>query len=304
MTKKELQEIKETGIYGYIYCVSNIHNDKKYVGQIIATKGKDRLAEHYRQAHYGYYPVTKFRNALRKYPLEDFNAETIDVAYSQEELNQKEVYWIEQYNSFKKGYNSTIGGDVGCPGYKHTEEAKRKISENNKKRKLSETAKAKIGAANKYIHRNNEKSKPIDMYDYYGNFLKSFPSIRECMRFLNLKDDADIRRCLKKPGTRSLGFCYTEHKEENIMQTKSDDEILKMKQKRFPITTKIFKATNEKTKECVYLIGWKEIVNFSGYCSRYFEEMLQRNNNRYKGYVYEQIKPYEMPNDYPLALEH
>lgn len=213
----------EKEIYGYIYCISNIHNDKKYIGQVVAWKGKDRLAEHYRQAHYEYYPVTKFRNALKKYPLKDFFAETIDCAYSKEELSKKEKYWIKKYDSFKNGYNSSLGGDGGCSGYKHTKEAKRKISENNRNRIISQSMKDKISKANSGRLINNKiKSKPIDMYDKQMNFLKTFPSISEARRFLSMNDDSSIRRILynEESKTFCFGFTFMWHKEENIKQKK------------------------------------------------------------------------------------
>ena len=29
----------------------------------------------------------------------------------QDELNDREIYWIKHYNSFKDGYNQTLGGN-------------------------------------------------------------------------------------------------------------------------------------------------------------------------------------------------
>ena len=45
---------------------------------------------------------------MQKYGIEHFHVELI------EETNEpevREIYWIEQYGSFKYGYNATIGGD-------------------------------------------------------------------------------------------------------------------------------------------------------------------------------------------------
>ena len=293
-------------IYGYIYCISNIHNNKKYVGQIVAWKGKNRLLEHYRQAHYGYYPITKFRNALRKYSLEDFHAKTIDLAYSQEELNEKEKYWIKKYDSFNNGYNSTLGGDGGCAGYKHTEEAKKKIAENNRKRKLSQESKNKIGKAN-HIKLLNRKdiSMPIDMYDYYNNFLKSFPSIREAKRFLNIDDDSSIRQILKGNLTRKrlFGFTFKYHKKENIKQILSDEDILKLKEKQYlPINTLVYKVEHKNGKTD-YVIKEKGVKDYTGKSPSTIREHLKKHNNIYNNCLWTKIKPNETPNDYPIGSE-
>jgi hypothetical protein len=54
-----------------------------------------------------------------------------------EESCQKEIEYIREYRSKYNLINLTDGGDGGCPGYKHTEEAKKKIGEKHKGKKLS-----------------------------------------------------------------------------------------------------------------------------------------------------------------------
>jgi hypothetical protein len=49
------------------------------------------------------------------------------------EAKQKEIEFISLYNSFKKGYNSTLGGDVSG---KHSNFSKWKISRNKKGKKI------------------------------------------------------------------------------------------------------------------------------------------------------------------------
>lgn len=56
-------------------------------------------------------------NSIEKYGFDAFEVdEEFDKAYSQEELNLKEIYWIDFYDSYKNGYNNNIGGD-GNRGY-------------------------------------------------------------------------------------------------------------------------------------------------------------------------------------------
>lgn len=38
--------------------------------------------------------------------MEEFSSEE----YSKEKLNEREIYWISYYNSFKAGYNASPGG--------------------------------------------------------------------------------------------------------------------------------------------------------------------------------------------------
>lgn len=61
-----------------------------------------------------------------------------------EESCEKEIHYISVFREKYNIVNSTNGGDGGCPGYKHTEEALRKISETHKGKKLSEETRKKI----------------------------------------------------------------------------------------------------------------------------------------------------------------
>ena len=54
---------------------------------------------------------------------------------SLEQLNIRERYWIEYYNSFKNGYNLTSGGD-GTPGLKPTDEKIRKTRDTLNSKKI------------------------------------------------------------------------------------------------------------------------------------------------------------------------
>ena len=45
---------------------------------------------------------------MRKYGIEHFYIEEIEQTDNPEE---REIYWIEYYQSFKYGYNATLGGD-------------------------------------------------------------------------------------------------------------------------------------------------------------------------------------------------
>lgn len=97
---------------GYIYKITCKTTHKIYIGKSESTV-LDRWKGHCRAAflpsHSDYnFP---FHRAIRKYGIEDFIIETIDESNNSEELKQKEIYWIEFYDSYNKGYNSTRGGD-------------------------------------------------------------------------------------------------------------------------------------------------------------------------------------------------
>ena len=111
-------------MYGIIYKITNLVNNKVYIGQT-RQKLKRRFKQHINKANANIYH-NKFHNAIRKYGKDNFSIEQIDEGNSQEELSQKEIYWIKHYNSMNEGYNSTSGGEESKA---YTEEVKKHISE-------------------------------------------------------------------------------------------------------------------------------------------------------------------------------
>lgn len=85
-----------------IYKITNEISGKTYIGQSINISR--RLNQHKR--HIGKNPMYE---DMEKYGLENFSFEVIEEC-SIDELDDKEIYWIKQYNSFENGYNMTLGG--------------------------------------------------------------------------------------------------------------------------------------------------------------------------------------------------
>jgi group I intron endonuclease len=109
---------------GFIYKIKNIINNKEYVGCTISTL-KKRFEEHtYRCLKTDI--NTKLCNSIRKYGVENFYIDLIDEC-EVSSIYEKEKFFINEYNTFKDGLNSTYGGE-GCLGYKHSKEIREKIS--------------------------------------------------------------------------------------------------------------------------------------------------------------------------------
>ena len=117
---------------GYIYKIQ-FPNGKHYIG-LTTTSLKQRTKEHKCCAKNGDTKV--LYKALRKHDMVDtFELIEIDTADTLEELCEKEIVYIQIYNSHYidgNGYNMTLGGE-GTLGYIYTEEDKIKMSERQKK---------------------------------------------------------------------------------------------------------------------------------------------------------------------------
>lgn len=129
-----------------VYLITNRVNGKRYVG--ITCRGyQERFKEHVNEAMNG--STTILHNAIRKYGVDKFDLMILESNIEDTDIGNKEQYYIELYNTFYSsgiGYNMTEGGG-GMSGYRHTEEAKQKISDSLKGRKYSEIRNKKIQEA-------------------------------------------------------------------------------------------------------------------------------------------------------------
>jgi group I intron endonuclease len=131
--------------YGIIYKIENKINGRIYIGQTKQDLNK-RIFEHVNNNGKMY-----IQNAIRKHNIKSFVFLEIDRAYSRNELNEKEKYWIKKLNcKYPNGYNLTNGGEGGATwtGGHHTEEAKEKLRIANTGRKQSEEEKKKRAISN------------------------------------------------------------------------------------------------------------------------------------------------------------
>ena len=142
--------------YGSIYKIP-FPNGKHYLGLTERTLEK-RKGEHKYYAKNG--DTRRIYNALRKYDMVDtFELIEIDTAETLEELCEKEIGYIQMYNSFDKeyGYNMTLGGE-GTNGYVFTEEDKQKMSESQKKYYENPEAREKTSNGLKKYYKENPEA--------------------------------------------------------------------------------------------------------------------------------------------------
>lgn len=121
---------------GYIYrhwIINDKGIEKSYIGITTETLNKRWGNDGCRYLK----DTTKFSNAIKKYGWNNFEHSVIGIVEADTkeqlklDLDEWEIYYIEKYNSFKNGYNSTKGGD-GVIGFRFSDEQKKKMSNNRK----------------------------------------------------------------------------------------------------------------------------------------------------------------------------
>lgn len=106
-----------------IYKFENKINHHIYIGQ--SKNIEVRYRNHLTKAKNNYSSNTEYETplhrAIRKYGIENFDFSVIEEC-SENQLNEREQYWIKYYNSYTDGYNQTTGGDAAEHAVKFNED--------------------------------------------------------------------------------------------------------------------------------------------------------------------------------------
>lgn len=194
----------------FIYITTNLLDNKKYIGQHTGYEDDDYLGS-----------GTRLINAVKKYGRDNFKRDILCFCDSQEELDEKEIYWIKYFNAVKNDnfYNIAEGGKgtSKCAGLTEEEEKARreKISKamsgkgnpmygvhlcgeqagmygkHHSAESKEKMRKAKLGGTlseehKKKISLGNPNVCNVNAYDKDWNFVKSFRTLREANVFIGL----------------------------------------------------------------------------------------------------------------------
>jgi len=226
--------------YGIIYCATNRINSKKYIGQT-TQKLNLRINNHLTSSRKE--NTTAFHKALNKYGKENFVWIIIDYGNNQNDLDNKEKFWIKFYNTYKQGgYNMTRGGqDI------------KDFSLN-------------VDEVDNY-NCNQRYKRKILVYNKFGNFIKSATNQITLANELSVKP-ANLNLCLrnKKNSIGDYIFFYT----DTFTEKKLEEKISKLRDFHEVV---LFDA---KTKCCLGV--WTNVSQCSrdtGYSLRMMQKQLK-----------------------------
>lgn len=132
-------------------------------------------------------------SAIRKYGIENFLLSTIEQC-DDTIVNDREVYWIEYFQSFKNGYNATVGGDgkhyldydLICSVYEKVQNCKEVARQLNvsadavqyvlKNRNISIRSSQEIAI--------EKLGKQVHMYSLNDEYIKTFSTLADAARFI------------------------------------------------------------------------------------------------------------------------
>ena len=292
-----------------IYKSTNKITGKIYIGQTTHTLDK-RIKGHIKESKIE--SNRPFMLSINKYGKDNFEFETIDSVNNLDELNDKEVYWINFYNSVSpNGYNVTGGGqgkkmiptkELGkriSEGLKNSEKwqtllnndeylkkREEKFINSSKGKKFSPEHKEKIWEKNKerIIKFNKSTSKKWIVVDKNNNIIR-MTGKEEYFEKLGM-DTGDISRMCKilsqgKNRKRYNGYyCFIDNGESNetILNI-----VLKLDEfyiREYKIYNRITQETKILKKDEVYSFCMTENYDYSS-----FLRMIKGQFKSYKNWV-------------------
>lgn len=249
-------------INGIIYKYTS-PSGKVYIGQTINEKKRRQKFLNQNNIYAG----PKINEARQKYGVNNFEYEIIFKVSSliQSEvidiLNQKEIQYIEMFDSYYNGYNSTKGGNNT---YECSEETRQKLSERT---------------TEYYKTHESVVARPILQYSIYGDFIKEWKSARAAALELNLEANNITIVC---QGKRNQAYDFIWKYKDEFEDIPMKIQIRSKKSSKLPvieytlegIETRRWANMTLAAQDLGYSLG-----NFSTYCNG-------RNNHEYKGFLY------------------
>lgn len=229
---------------GVIYKITCKITNKVYIGQTIRPMN-ERFERHLKEAEKTPNTKNHFHRAIRKYGRDNFTIEEIDSSYNQDDLNQKEKFWIASYNSIEDGYNTAEGGEGGntYKGLNKEEmgEVKEKISKSNS-------------------GRNNGMSRHLKCKSIITGEEHFFDTLGQCLEFFNIKNKAVIM-------TRAIGDNNTLWRHEWMFALENEEykhfqDVNNLSRRRGT------KVSLEKDGEIKIFDSKSLAMNFLGYSAR------------------------------------
>lgn len=99
----------------YIYKITNNVNGKFYIGKTEYDDPYKRYTEHIRESKKNRSKESKraIYRAIRKYGIDNFSFDILEESYGLDNC-EREKYYIKLYDTYRNGYNETLGGDGRC----------------------------------------------------------------------------------------------------------------------------------------------------------------------------------------------
>lgn len=210
---------------GFIYLITNKINNRVYIGQ---TKRniEQRWKEHLRHCELNNGQI--LGKAILKYGIDNFMIQELEQC-DDTKLDEREKFWIKEYNSYYNGYNATYGGSSNFIMTNRINEVKELWDNGLGQKAIVEKTKLNVETVHNYLMKSGiskkdirerqkelikkSKSKMVFQYDLEYNFIKEWPSLMEVERNTGINHRNISAVCNKKRKTAG-GYIWSYTREE------------------------------------------------------------------------------------------
>ena len=236
------------GIYTY---VDKKNNEIVYIGKDSNIDTNERHKQHFQPSKYNEQPINRIlQNNPDRY-IYQVLWEIDDCTNNH--LNQMEIYYIKKYNP---QFNFTDGGD-GMTGFKHSEETRKKMSENNarywKGKTLSEETRKKISEAKKGKTHSEETRKKMSE----ANKSKNNPMYGKTHSEETRKKMSEAKKGKTLSEKTRKKISEANKGENNPMYGKTHSEEARKKMSEAQNTTGFYKVSISNCSSCKKGFTWR-----------------------------------------------
>ena len=236
------------GIYTY---VDKKNNEIVYIGKDSNIDTNERHKQHFQPSKYNEQPINRIlQNNPDRY-IYQVLWEIDDCTNNH--LNQMEIYYIKKYNP---QFNFTDGGD-GMTGFKHSEETRKKMSENNarywKGKTLSEETRKKISEAKKGKTHSEETRKKMSE----ANKSKNNPMYGKTHSEETRKKMSEAKKGKTLSEETRKKISESQKGENNPMYGKTHSEEARKKISEAQNTTGFYKVSISNCSSCKKGFTWR-----------------------------------------------
>lgn len=167
---------------GYIYKITNIKNNKIYIGQTIKERPTDRYSQHRYLANHPEQEksISYLHRAMNSDGLDNFKFEVVEKV-DNSLLNEREQYWIKYLNcKVPNGYNITDGGE-GTKGFSRPQTLQERLKRQKSNKQFyinNPEAVKKRSQITKQLWQNEEYRKKVT--ESNKKTYAKHPELRQC----------------------------------------------------------------------------------------------------------------------------
>lgn len=292
--------------YGWIYCITNLINNKKYVGQTMSKYGyKIRWREHKKCLRNNNHKNNHLQNAWNKYGEKSFEFILLHefICNTEKELKDMldkiEIYYINKWDLLNRdmGYNIASGGSNGNPFASKTEDEMRKygelrskiaknwwnnISDDKREQWIKKTSASRKG---KNMGKDNQQSKMVAMINKRTNeIIKIFDSVADANEEIcQDRSNRKIHMCATGNNKTAWGYKWRYLDEYgNVIFHENDEPILNKK------IAMVDKNTNNIIKKFDNVIEANEYFNKNKENTNIYSCLRGKTKTAY-GYIWKYI---------------